>query len=80
MTEHEAIKYIEQHNHIDDVGKDMAIDAINKQIPKKPKIKRFFGIIIMTCPVCGKRVIFVGKKAIDKYCDECGQKLDWSEL
>lgn len=28
MTREEAIKYIEQHNHIDDVVKDMCIEAL----------------------------------------------------
>lgn len=32
MTKEEAIKYIEQHNHIDDVVKDMAIEALKKQV------------------------------------------------
>ena len=30
MTEQEAIKYIENHGHIDDAVKDIAINAIKK--------------------------------------------------
>ena len=37
MTEHEAIKYLEQHGYIADDVKDVAIEALEKQIPKKVK-------------------------------------------
>ena len=49
-----------------------AIEALEKQLPKKPVLKRkaYGGIIV--CPIC---------EASDsgKYCRYCGQKLDWSE-
>lgn len=54
---------------------DMAIDAIEKQIPKKPiKIqtspKRFYH----ACPICENR-----QDRQEKHCYECGHALDWSE-
>lgn len=55
---------------------NIAIAAIEKQIPKKPVKKSFIipyeGINV--CPSCKEPL--GGKKY---YCCECGQKLDWSE-
>lgn len=55
----------------------MAIQALEKQIQKKPKknFEKFSGV---WC-VCGKYLgkgYFVNKP---NYCPDCGQKLDWSE-
>lgn len=54
---------------------EMAIAALEKQIPKKPmKIhtsqKRFY----YACPVCENR-----QDRQEKHCYECGQVLNWSE-
>lgn len=49
---------------------DVAIWALEKQIPKKP-IKDDDN---MACPICGTIV------GMSPYCDECGQALDWSKL
>lgn len=54
-------------------ARDLAIKALEKQMPKKPDFtgdKEF-----ALCPCCN------GKGLLDKqtYCDNCGQKLDWSE-
>lgn len=58
----------------------MAIKALEKQIPKKPKMrhtKDFDGYNDGWCPCCGK---YVQELEYDKkYCQECGQKLDWGE-
>ena len=56
---------------------DMAINALEKQIPKNPHInfEKFSGV---WCS-CGK---YLGKGYfVDKpsYCSNCGQKLDWSD-
>ena len=46
---------------------DVAINALEKQIPKKP--------IAHQCNTCGSALLpFEGS-----YCSDCGQKLDWSE-
>lgn len=52
----------------------MAIEALEKQIPKKP-IYRHGNY---DCPVCGKPAIAVSARK-KEYCDFCGQALDWSE-
>ena len=54
---------------------DMAINALEKQIPKKPisydDCEQFF--IRCTCGKCTDTRFFHG------YCTWCGQKLDWSD-
>lgn len=64
-----------------------AIKALEKQIPKKP-IKETAKLIDFQefyCPCCKNKIIskmdgewLAGR--LQKYCDECGQALDWSEL
>ena len=59
--------------------------ACEKQIPKKPKTYLVnMKHIDFLCPNCKKRIIskvdgewLAGKN--QKFCDECGQALDWSE-
>ena len=56
---------------------EIAIQALEKQIPKKPhkNFEKFSGV---WCS-CGK---YLGKGYfVDKpsYCTDCGQKLDWSD-
>lgn len=46
----------------------MAVGALEKQTPKKPLIVNGRS----TCPSCG-----FNDRALDIYCDKCGQKLDW---
>ena len=53
---------------------DMAISALEKQIPKKPEK----GV----CPNCNSRHIYAAsftKADRFKYCGDCGQALDWSD-
>ena len=47
-----------------------AIEALEKQIPKKLKDDGW-----LYCPICGRDVL------MDKfdYCPDCGQALDWSD-
>ena len=84
MTREEAIKYIEQHNHIDDVVKDMCIESLGKQIPKKveeyiEKTDKYSSYYYLgfECPSCKGSV--VGQPYRPNYCKHCGQALDWSE-
>lgn len=59
---------------------EMAIQALEKQIPKKvvKDGKRSY-----KCPCCGESAkTETGDSFIDyrlEYCDGCGQKLDWSD-
>lgn len=94
MTKHEAIKkHIKECRRIDVIKRFMdsnsdasikecednililklVIQALEKQIPKKPKSEGEF-FRIQRCPACEKVIGFS-----QKYCDGCGQKLDWPE-
>lgn len=54
---------------------DMAIKALEKQIPKKPDFTEDKEFAL--CPCCNGK----GLLNKQKYCDNCGQKidLDWSD-
>ena len=89
MTENEAIKNIKDIldectesedavcyiTNVDSTALEMAIKALEKQIPKKP---RFYAHNYY-CSVCDN---LVGNNEFEwkrfKYCDVCGKKLDWS--
>lgn len=89
MTAREAIKQIEKNialiRDCDCTEYDMAINALEKQIPKKPieYEDKYYG-----CPACGNPVMHKWEKCQtvlnDKknglpYCLGCGQALDWEE-
>ena len=52
----------------------IAINALEKQIPKKHKEKDCIGFNTLACPEC-KMALYL----YEPYCDNCGQKLDWSD-
>lgn len=59
--------------------RDIAINALEKQIPKKPIPTEEQDIryaMNYTCPSCGKHFTGTG---IANYCYHCGQALDWSD-
>lgn len=70
MTVQEAIMDIKENIKPVVGGKslDIAIEALEKQIPKKPKD----GSICLYCSEC--RHLLDG---VERYCWFCGQKLDW---
>ena len=91
MTEREAIEKLKNMRlcmQIEDENNDckfteddykaneMAVQALEKQIPKKP----IFYAHDYHCSVCNS---LVGNNEFEwkrfKYCDTCGQKLDWSD-
>lgn len=109
MTESEAIEAIqfdleiggEIQSQVMHDAIDVAIQALEKRIPKKPILKHDVSVMHINrgnqphewkrlesdnwhCPECdsfvGERV-YVHSKVHDqrkkKYCDNCGQKLDW---
>ena len=81
MTIEEAISYITHHAFISDDVKEMAIVALEKQIPKNPYLSGdgyWNGQLvydIWDCTNCGKSYE-VDYDNYD-YCPECGQKIDW---
>lgn len=56
----------------------VAIDAMEKQIPKKPKE---YEDSCYLYPVCGNAVLYKGDRNDGiPYCLGCGQALDWREM
>ena len=76
---------------------DMAIEALEKQIPKKPlvytdtrnymdvygNVTDIYEVDIYECPNCGAYITERFKddtcELVPNYCNNCGQKFDWSE-
>ena len=93
MTESEAIKVlnmIETHGALPTMAKAKSIEALEKQIPKKPQYVdtrfRHHGRKISDgssldkcykCPNCNSHIFHVFDS--EKCCKYCGQALDWSE-
>lgn len=90
MTYEEAIKYIGNHymayvpflqENREQINKhnkvmDIAIECIEKQIPKKVrKYKANPNLIYFECPCCDHK-----NQADIKFCRYCGQAIDWSEV
>ena len=50
----------------------IAINALEKQIPKKPKTDDRY--VMYICPCCNDFI-----KVSHNCCQNCGQKLDWSD-
>ena len=89
MTNEEAIEYISERYvtmsmclTLDECRKhnkaiSMAIEALEKQIPKKPlhMHKNYY------CPICKEDGWMLWDDAIpndtDAYCGKCGQAIDW---
>lgn len=64
---------------------DIAINALEKQIPKKPEYEAdgyADGELVYDyakCPICGHDFEYVINDWGCEYCSDCGQKLDWSD-
>lgn len=64
----------------------MAIQALEKQIPKKPRktdlyrgvLKRIYAYV---CPTCGNACLekYMNERQNTTFCWNCGQRLDWSD-
>ena len=82
MTESEAkailerdLNCLKQNKALPDSIEAMqiAINALEKQIPQKISIEGYFGFVDYICPVCGND-IDLNKKY--NYCSNCGQRLE----
>lgn len=83
MTENEVIK--EVRFNMSEIGlndeaakrvseaKNIAVQALEKQVSKKPDFTEDKEFAL--CPCCNGKGLFNKQK----YCDNCGQKLDWSD-
>ena len=66
-----AIRHIQTAVDVDPWAVEIAVDAMQKQIPKKPTLHEGW----LYCSVCGKDVLMEGYK----FCPDCGQRIDWTE-
>lgn len=85
MEECEAIKELQENidlpfgSNISKESAKLAIQALEKQIPKKPKTNRIDSeTIYCKCPSCNITTVLY-RNCIMNYCKECGKKLDWSD-
>ncbi len=64
---------------------DVAIQALEKQIPKKPIMRQYFENLeeeYLCCPTCGQILtdrIPADNKTFYFHCMNCGQKFDWGD-
>ena len=64
---------------------EMIVQALEKQIPKKPIMKQYFEDLedeYLCCPTCGEILtdrIPADNKTFYFHCMNCGQKFDWSD-
>ena len=65
-----AIRHIQTAVDVDPWARDIAVEAMRKQIPKKPKS--------VFCPQCGEEFTDDDCWSAD-YCRNCGQAIDWTE-
>lgn len=90
MTESEAIKELHAIRPRGGIipqkraeALDVAIQALEKQIPKKPIMRQYFENLeeeYLCCPTCGEILtdrIPADNKTFYFHCMNCGQKLDW---
>ena len=73
MTNEQAItvlNMIEAHGDLAIKAKELAIEALRKQIPRKCVKKDGYFV----CSICRKLVVYD-----DAYCCNCGKAIDWSE-
>ena len=65
---------------------EMIVQALEKQIPKKPRktdsyrgvLKRVYAYV---CPTCGNACLekYMNERQNTMFCWNCGQKIDWSD-
>lgn len=85
MTESEARLYLESARNAYSkrsmcVALEVAINALEKQIPKKPVEDKFHH---MCCPNCGYTLLIHRDSEPDlyvPYCENCGQKILWQNV
>lgn len=75
-----AIRHIQTAVDVDPWAREIAVEAMEKQIPKMPEYKEEDRFIknhfawYTYCPQCGCEI-----NAGDMYCIQCGQAISWEE-
>ena len=81
MTESEAIEMLNTFPKEDEMydTAQMAINALEKQIPKKPiSVTSVENSMYVKCPTC-KLTTVLYDGCVMEYCKNCGQAIDWSD-
>lgn len=85
MTNEEALAHFKNHEYMTDFSwqdemSEVAIVAIEKQIPKKPEYayKEYMPEVDWVCGSCGKKYNRTNLNVV-RFCSYCGQKIDWKE-
>lgn len=83
MTNEEALNHFKNHEYMTDYSwqdemSEIAIKAIDKQIPKKIKIEHRRTFDTYECE-CGTYLGNSFMMVKSNYCISCGQKIDWGE-
>ena len=84
-----AIRHIQTAADIDPWAVEIAVKAMEKRIPKKPRYTKLMykcngedlEINHPECPYCRTHGLSLWDAAIpvgDKYCKRCGQAIDWT--
>lgn len=72
-----AIRHIQTAVDVDPWAAEIAVEAMEKQIPKKAVGEHYAH---MRCPSCNHRIPSGGgssSKRRDNWCNYCGQAIDW---
>ena len=70
-----AIRHIESSLDVDPWARDIAVNAMEKQIPKKVRITTS----TKRCATCGRQLSGIGNiHPRRNYCQGCGQAIDWT--
>lgn len=71
-----AIRHIESSLDVDPWAAEIAVEAMEKQIPKKVRITTS----TKRCSVCGRQLSGIGNIHPErKYCQNCGQAICWEK-
>lgn len=74
-----AINHIKTSSDVDEWAMEIAVDAMEKQIPRKAIGEHYAH---MRCPSCNHRIPSGGgssSRRRDNWCNYCGQRIDWTE-
>lgn len=55
----------------------IAVEAIKRQIPRRPEHAYHFGYCDYECPLCHMPIGMIPRDA--GYCKYCGQAIDWTD-
>ena len=71
-----AIRHIESSLDVDQWASEIAVEAMQKQIPQKVRITTS----TKRCGNCGRQLSGIGNIHPERnYCVKCGQAIDWEE-